>query len=120
MPFANHLALTSVAQLLPAVLTNRLEQGVPRYPASIVDGHQRLTYEPAHQVEDLGLVDRAAATYWLGRLEAETARKHGKPAKKRALGLGEELITPVHRGTQCPLSWRPRTAPLAQEAKTVA
>ena len=89
MPVANHLVLTGVAELLPSVLANCLEQGVPCYAASVLDGHQRLTYEPAKQVEDLGLVDRAAATYRFGRLQAETARKHGKPAKKRSLGLGE-------------------------------
>ena len=78
------------------VLAQRLEQPVP---VGVVGDHgrdERLLDEPREQIEYVALFDDRVGHDHLRGVEAEVGREYRQPYEDRALGIGEEVVTPRH------------------------
>lgn len=92
------LGLTRFGKALGGVPPDRLQQ--PEAPGSRISHDQRAVHEAAGELEDVlsGQTDtRAGRLCGLGR---PAAAEHGQPSEQRLLGLRQQFMAPVDRGSQ--------------------
>ena len=97
MLVAHERSLGGVAELLPRVGTDGLQQRVASLAALFLDLHQRLVNEARQQVEDLGDLQATAGANRLNPIERPAPGEDRNAPEERLLGRAEQVVAPVDR-----------------------
>ena len=104
---------------LSCIHANCLEQPVAPFPASLLDGDERLLGEARQDVRDLGRIEPVAGADLLDGLELEAAREDRKPAEQDLLVGLEQIVAPLQRRGQRLLPGRCGVAARSQQTEAV-
>jgi hypothetical protein len=112
--------LARLGKALPRVLSHRLEQAIAVAVGVLLGHHQRLVDESSQEVGDLALSDARTRRDLLRALQREAPGEDGEAAEERALGTGQQRVTPAQRGPERLLAIERRPAPGRQDGEGVA
>lgn len=111
------LELVAGGELGRGVLAYRRQKPVARCVGAVHHLHERPIDQPAEKIEHLGRGHGAVAADDLRRGQREAASKHPQPAKEQLLLGLEQLMAPLERVLQGPMTvgaarlvWRSRPA----------
>ena len=119
MPPSHSHCLFRRHQSVTTVLSNRLQQSVPRFPTPSFWQHQRLVHERHHQIQDVRGLHASAHTDCLGGFQVPSSGKHRQPPKQHLLCFREQVVTPVDRRPKCLLPREDYPAASGEEPKPV-
>jgi hypothetical protein len=108
--------LPGLPQPVACILSDRLQQPVPRLAVGLVGRDQRLVDQAAYGDEHV--VPGRARADRVGGIEGEVPREHGQLPEQHAVGLVQQVVAPLDRGLQCLLAGgdTPRAAGQQPEA----
>ena len=120
MGAGDRIGLAGRLESLAAVLAQSLQDGIARPLACRqVRDRERLVDQPRQQVEhglvarEVGPADRFA------RVEVEAVSEDAQPPEEHPLGLAKEVVAPVDRRAERPLTRQGRAAPAGQDPEAV-
>lgn len=118
--FANSQPFAGVCEPLQTVLPDGLEQAVPGLGRRQgLDDDHGLVHQPAEQVEHILRRKPVTSADILGRLKLEPPGESGHAAEEHPLGLGQQVVPPVERGTECLVVWQAGPRPSGEQPEPV-
>ena len=107
-PLAHHVRAGVGVELLERVLADRLEHGQP----------PRASDDELFRHERVQLIDRCFG-HLLGHRELDAAREQRHATERASLGIAEQLVAPVDRGSQGSLAGRRVSRAAREESQRV-
>ena len=119
MGIANRLGLSGGGEPGQGELADRLQQPVADPVRLVVRHHQRLVDKGREQIEHLQRFDVTPGRDGLGGIERESAGEDGQTLQHRPLVLAEQVVAPLHRGSERLLTGETALGTSGQEPEPV-